>query len=90
MSNFVYLFPNLVTLLWSTGSQSDIPTKGDGKIDLPLFDVVTIAEATNNFSTSNKIGEGGFGPVFKVISVAQHNVIMDNRYEFNYAFVCLC
>ncbi|PSS04723.1 G-type lectin S-receptor-like serine/threonine-protein kinase [Actinidia chinensis var. chinensis] len=46
-------------------SQSDIPTKGDGKIDLPLFDVVTIAEATNNFSTSNKIGEGGFGPVFK-------------------------
>ncbi|XP_057463255.1 cysteine-rich receptor-like protein kinase 25 isoform X1 [Actinidia eriantha] len=46
-------------------SQPDIPTKGDGKIDLPLFDVATIAEATNNFSTSNKIGEGGFGPVFK-------------------------
>ncbi|CAA2964589.1 G-type lectin S-receptor-like serine threonine-kinase At4g27290 [Olea europaea subsp. europaea] len=34
-------------------------------IDLPLFDVTTILKATNYFSPSNKIGEGGFGPVYK-------------------------
>ncbi|KAF9595502.1 hypothetical protein IFM89_000590, partial [Coptis chinensis] len=32
---------------------------------LPLYDLATIATATNNFSLSNKIGEGGFGPVYK-------------------------
>jgi hypothetical protein len=37
-------------------------------VELPLFDFHTIASATNNFSFTNKIGEGGFGPVYKVIS----------------------
>ena len=36
-------------------------------LELPLFDLVTIAEATNNFSENNKLGEGGFGPVYMVI-----------------------
>lgn len=34
--------------------------------DLPLFDLTTIAAATNNFSDANKLGEGGFGSVYKV------------------------
>ncbi|GMJ13804.1 hypothetical protein like AT4G27290 [Hibiscus trionum] len=34
-------------------------------IELPLFDFVTIASATDNFSDSNKIGKGGFGLVYK-------------------------
>ncbi|KAK9268594.1 hypothetical protein L1049_000349 [Liquidambar formosana] len=34
-------------------------------LELPLFDLATIANATNNFSINNKIGEGGFGPVYK-------------------------
>ncbi|GMY37019.1 G-type lectin S-receptor-like serine/threonine-protein kinase At4g27290 [Fagus crenata] len=34
-------------------------------LELPLFDVYSIATATNNFSFTNKIGEGGFGPVYK-------------------------
>ncbi|KAM3343165.1 hypothetical protein P3S68_028131 [Capsicum galapagoense] len=34
-------------------------------LDLPLFDFATILDATNNFSLSNKLGEGGFGPVYK-------------------------
>ncbi|KAF8409420.1 hypothetical protein HHK36_005496 [Tetracentron sinense] len=29
------------------------------------FDLVTVAAATNNFSYASKIGEGGFGPVYK-------------------------
>lgn len=35
-------------------------------IDLPIFDFSIIVKATNNFSSSNKLGEGGFGPVYKV------------------------
>ncbi|ONI12949.1 hypothetical protein PRUPE_4G193600 [Prunus persica] len=34
-------------------------------LELPLFDFDTIATATNNFSHTNKLGEGGFGPVYK-------------------------
>ncbi|KAI4333175.1 hypothetical protein L6164_018013 [Bauhinia variegata] len=33
--------------------------------DLPLFDLSTIAVATENFSIENKIGEGGFGSVYR-------------------------
>ncbi|XP_021993175.1 G-type lectin S-receptor-like serine/threonine-protein kinase At4g27290 [Helianthus annuus] len=35
--------------------------------ELPLFDFNTIANATNNFSDDCKLGEGGFGPVYKGI-----------------------
>ncbi|KAK5844686.1 hypothetical protein PVK06_000827 [Gossypium arboreum] len=38
-------------------------TKRNG--DLPYFDLGTIAAATNNFSSNNKLGQGGFGPVYK-------------------------
>ncbi|KAL2496271.1 G-type lectin S-receptor-like serine/threonine-protein kinase [Forsythia ovata] len=34
-------------------------------IDLPLLDLNTITKATDNFSINNKLGEGGFGPVYK-------------------------
>ncbi|KAL5719963.1 hypothetical protein ACHQM5_012682 [Ranunculus cassubicifolius] len=42
--------------------------KGGGETDdfeLPLFDLITLRSATNNFSEENKLGEGGFGPVYK-------------------------
>ncbi|XP_031276356.1 G-type lectin S-receptor-like serine/threonine-protein kinase SD1-1 isoform X2 [Pistacia vera] len=39
--------------------------KRKGEIEVPLFDLATIAAATNNFSNANLIGEGGFGPVYK-------------------------
>ena len=35
-------------------------------MELPIFDLATIAKATNNFSSNNKLGEGDFGPVYKV------------------------
>ncbi|KAK6934362.1 Bulb-type lectin domain [Dillenia turbinata] len=34
-------------------------------LELPLLDFDDIAEATGYFSISNKLGEGGFGPVYK-------------------------
>ncbi|KAH7833931.1 hypothetical protein Vadar_011202 [Vaccinium darrowii] len=45
----------------------DIQDRDEENVELPIFDMVTIAGATNNFSDSNKIGEGGFGSVYKVI-----------------------
>ncbi|KAI3705548.1 hypothetical protein L1987_75787 [Smallanthus sonchifolius] len=34
-------------------------------IDLPSFSLSTIAKSTSNFSIANKLGQGGFGPVYK-------------------------
>lgn len=34
-------------------------------LELPLIDFSTLRKATNNFSVNNKLGEGGFGPVYK-------------------------
>lgn len=36
--------------------------------DLPIMDLSTIQSATDNFSDKNKLGEGGFGPVYRVSS----------------------
>uniref|UniRef100_A0A251T934 non-specific serine/threonine protein kinase n=1 Tax=Helianthus annuus TaxID=4232 RepID=A0A251T934_HELAN len=38
---------------------------GDEDLELPLFCLSTLLTATNNFSINNKLGEGGFGPVYK-------------------------
>ena len=34
--------------------------------ELPLYTYETLANATDNFQSNNKIGKGGFGPVYKV------------------------
>ncbi|PKI31838.1 hypothetical protein CRG98_047771 [Punica granatum] len=45
--------------MWSPGSlESDTP-------NLQVFSYATLKAATNNFSAENKLGEGGFGPVYK-------------------------
>ncbi|KAB2095886.1 hypothetical protein ES319_A01G071000v1 [Gossypium barbadense] len=38
---------------------------GKEDLELPVFDFTTIATATNNFSSNNILGQGGFGPVYK-------------------------
>ncbi|ONI18603.1 hypothetical protein PRUPE_3G225900 [Prunus persica] len=47
------------------GSLSAEAAKND--IELPLFTLRRILAATNNFTEANKLGEGGFGPVYKGI-----------------------
>lgn len=44
-------------------------TQGQNNVeahDLPLFPLDLTLEATRNFSNENKLGQGGFGPVYKV------------------------
>ena len=38
----------------------------EGVHELPLLNFSCILDCTENFSCANKIGEGGFGPVYKV------------------------
>ena len=43
---------------------------GDDKIvDVPYFSMESILAATDNFSDTNKLGSGGFGPVYKVLNL---------------------
>jgi hypothetical protein len=42
-------------------------TSHGADLDLPIYDLETIAAATEGFSAENKLGEGGYGPVYKVL-----------------------
>jgi len=42
--------------------------KGHG---LKVFDYTLVVAATNGFSSENKLGQGGFGPVYKVIETTK-------------------
>ncbi|KAM2015159.1 receptor-like serine/threonine-protein kinase SD1-8 isoform X2 [Malus sylvestris] len=51
-------------------SKSKIDVGGGGGRDdaeLPIFGLRAVVAATNNFAEANKLGEGGFGPVYKGI-----------------------
>jgi hypothetical protein len=50
-------------------------------LELPFFDFGTLACATNNFSTDNKLGEGGFGPVYKVLIYNQSSILMAFKFH---------
>ncbi|KAB1199621.1 G-type lectin S-receptor-like serine/threonine-protein kinase RKS1 [Morella rubra] len=50
----------------TSGQEMDGST---GKSDLPFFDLSTIVAATDHFSVANKLGEGGFGSVYKEIAI---------------------
>ncbi|RDX63508.1 G-type lectin S-receptor-like serine/threonine-protein kinase B120, partial [Mucuna pruriens] len=50
-----------------TEDNNDNNGKHVDDLEIQMFDLPTITTATNNFSMENKIGEGGFGPVYKGI-----------------------
>lgn len=41
-------------------------TEGNNQ-DFTIFNYLQVLDATNNFSLENKLGQGGFGPVYKVV-----------------------
>ena len=43
--------------------------KNESGPDFSVFSYTYVMAATNNFSLKNKLGEGGFGPVYKVASI---------------------
>jgi hypothetical protein len=46
------------------------------EVQMPLFSFASVSTATDNFSIANKLGEGGFGPVYKVcFNVPKHNAL---------------
>ncbi|XP_015170171.1 G-type lectin S-receptor-like serine/threonine-protein kinase At4g27290 [Solanum tuberosum] len=65
----------LIFLAWFTFQRKNKKTDkhtggsevGNKDLELPLFDLVTVTTATENFSSANVIGEGGFGQVYKGI-----------------------
>ncbi|XP_074380167.1 G-type lectin S-receptor-like serine/threonine-protein kinase At4g27290 isoform X2 [Apium graveolens] len=45
--------------------EGSLDSKEEENLDIPSFKLRRIASATSNFSNDKKIGEGGFGPVYK-------------------------
>ena len=58
-------------LLFNKGkSQKTFPSDNKNEVEvqeLPLFNFEKLASATKNFNLSNKLGQGGFGPVLWVM-----------------------
>ncbi|KAG2703288.1 hypothetical protein I3760_06G131700 [Carya illinoinensis] len=46
-------------------TKDNLKRRGKKDAELPLFSYKSVLAATNNFSIANKLGEGGFGPVYK-------------------------
>ncbi|KAG6755573.1 hypothetical protein POTOM_041406 [Populus tomentosa] len=51
-------------------------------LELPFFNMDELACATNNFSVSNKVGEGGFGPVYKVIIIYKQSCNLASEFSW--------
>ncbi|XP_038689941.1 cysteine-rich receptor-like protein kinase 10 [Tripterygium wilfordii] len=46
-------------------TQTMLTDHDNNSVEMRYFNLTTIREVTNNFSNANKLGEGGFGPVYK-------------------------
>ncbi|KAD0592082.1 hypothetical protein E3N88_44007 [Mikania micrantha] len=65
--------------------------------DLQFFSLIEIVRATNNFSASNKIGEGGFGPVYKGVLEDERKIAVkrlsekskQGLHEFKNEIICI-
>ncbi|XVF77739.1 hypothetical protein PTKIN_Ptkin14bG0071100 [Pterospermum kingtungense] len=67
------LLIGLLIFILKKKHQMQVPIKEEDRMiedkndnmEFPRFDFNTIVTATDNFSSNNKLGEGGFGPVYK-------------------------
>ncbi|GJR19872.1 receptor-like serine/threonine-protein kinase SD1-8 [Tanacetum coccineum] len=61
---------------------NNVPSKsGSFEIDLPLFDFTTLVMATKDFSNENKLGHGGFGPLFFTSGYIAPEYAMDGLFS---------
>jgi hypothetical protein len=60
-----------VALVWVAGRNSEFT----------VYDFLQVLEATNNFSEENKLGQGGFGPVYKVREKKLYALRTQNKIE---------
>ena len=68
-NELTYYTPVLITwsLMTDTTNPEDIHS-----IDSLFIDLSTLRAATENFDEANKLGEGGFGAVYKVLIIHYH------------------
>jgi hypothetical protein len=72
----------LPSLTWSSAHFEESSTGELDGIDgstrnsnLPFFDLSIIIAATDNFSDANKLGQGGFGSIYKVHTTLPQGVL---------------
>lgn len=64
--------------LGTTQKANNSEHKDDRKreVQMPLFSFASVSATIDNFSTANKLGKGGFGPVCKVwFNVPKRNAL---------------
>ncbi|KAL8509993.1 hypothetical protein ACS0TY_016997 [Phlomoides rotata] len=76
----------ILILVWKKKYSNKIDEEsfigGNGKeSELPFSSLSTILKATTNFSIKNKLGEGGFGPVFGVKRLRSTNSMLEDGQE---------
>ncbi|XP_051126095.1 G-type lectin S-receptor-like serine/threonine-protein kinase At4g27290 isoform X2 [Andrographis paniculata] len=77
--------------------KGDWRKEDDKDLELPLVELHKISKATDNFCESNKLGEGGFGPVYKgtmedgqeVAVKRLSKTSLQGLYEFKNEVVCI-
>ncbi|KAF4394383.1 hypothetical protein G4B88_018533 [Cannabis sativa] len=58
-------------------NSSEMKEESEKGIDVPFFTLESILTATNNFSVENKLGQGGYGPVYKAWKLWTENKVLE-------------
>jgi hypothetical protein len=62
---------------------SSLWTIQDTDSEFTMFDFRQIVESTDNFCNENKLGQGGFGAVYKVVCYHEHTLLGPLKNEGN-------